>query len=257
MRTRSDGIEGLSVVARDVAEYLERNGASFLLDIARGIGRLKTQTEEALWELVARGQVTGDGIAGLRTLLTPEVKRRQRRPRFRSTAGGRGPQRLMPVGRWSLWRAGGNQKETFGTERANEVMARQLLRRYGVVCRELLARETRSPAWRTLLQIYRRLEARGEIRGGRFVDGFIGEQYALPEAVEGLRAVRRGYTEGETVVISSPDPLNLVGILTPGPRVSPYSGQAIAYVNGVPADIGPLGAVLSRLHCAQAASQTV
>ncbi len=96
------------------------------------------------------------------------------------------------------------------------------------------------PPWRSLLKIYRRLEARGEIRGGQFVSGFIGEQFALPEAVEGLRAVRRGHPEQETVVISSADPLNLVGILTPGPRVSPYSNQAIAYRNGVPVEIGPL-----------------
>jgi len=120
-----------------------------------------------------------------------------------------------------------------------------------VVFRELLARETSAPSWRALLKIYRRLEARGEIRGGRFVSGFIGEQYALPEAVEGLRAVRRGHPEQETVVISSADPLNLVGILTPGPRVSPYSNLAIAYRNGVPVEIGPLGVILSKLQQAQ------
>ena len=100
-------------------------------------------------------------------------------------------------------------------------MARQLLRRYGVVFRELLARENHTPLWRTLLPIYRRLEARGEIRGGRFVGGFIGEQFALPEAVDGLRAVRRQPKEPETVIIAAADPLNLLGILTPGPRMSP------------------------------------
>jgi ATP-dependent Lhr-like helicase len=127
-------------------------------------------------------------------------------------------------------------------------MARQLLKRYGVVLRELLARETQMSSWRSLLEIYRRLEARGEIRGGRFVNGFVGEQFALPEAVDRLRAVRRAHSEAETVVISSADPLNLVGILTPGPRVSPYSNQAIAYRDGVPVEIGPLGSVLSRLQ---------
>jgi len=127
-------------------------------------------------------------------------------------------------------------------------LARQLLHRYGVVFRELLARETQAPPWRILLQIYRRLEARGEIRGGRFVRGFIGEQYALPEAVDALRAVRRTEPKEETVIVASADPLNLVGILTPGPRVSLYSNQAIAYRNGVPVEIGLLGAVISRLQ---------
>ena len=126
-------------------------------------------------------------------------------------------------------------------------MARQLLRRYGVVFRELLAREARAPAWRILLGIYRRLEARGEIRGGRFVAGFIGEQFALPEAVEALRAVRRKKDEAETVIVNAADPLNQVGILTPGARVSPYSNQVIAYRAGVPVEVGDLGAVMHRL----------
>jgi ATP-dependent Lhr-like helicase len=246
-RNRSDEIEGLSATARDVAEYLEHNGASFLLDISRDLGRLKTQTEAALWELVARGQVTGDGIAGLRTLLTREKKRQKRTRHLRSFSGGRNPTRLLPTGRWSLWRGGRSGKEGLDAEKANEMLARQLLFRYGVVFRDLLARETRVPAWRTLLQIYRRLEARGEIRGGRFVNGFVGEQYALPEAVEALRSVRRGNLEQEAVIISSSDPLNLVGILTPSPRISPNSNMAIAYRNGVPEEIGPLGAVLSKL----------
>jgi ATP-dependent Lhr-like helicase len=98
-----------------------------------------------------------------------------------------------------------------------------------------------------LLQIYRRLEARGEIRGGRFVNGFVGEQFALPEAVERLRAERHTKQE-EPIMISAGDPLNLVGILTPGPRVSPYSNQVIAYQNGMPVEVGPLGAVISRLQ---------
>ncbi len=249
------GIESLSVVAHEVALYLEKNGASFLVDIARGIDRLKTQTEEALWELVAGGQVTGDGIAGLRSLLVPEGRRRGRRQRFRSIGGGRAPEWLMPIGRWSLLGAGGHSEEAKNTDRSIEVMARQFLRRYGVVFRELLARETSAPPWRILLQSYRRLEARGEVRGGRFVGGFVGEQFALSEAVEGLRAVRQGHPEQETVVISSADPLNFVGILTPGPRVSPHSTQAIAYRNGVPVEIGPLGVVLSRLQLGQSAPQ--
>jgi ATP-dependent Lhr-like helicase len=127
-------------------------------------------------------------------------------------------------------------------------MARQLLRRYGVVFRELLARETETPPWRTLLPIYRRLEARGEIRGGRFVAGFIGEQFALPEAVDGLRAVRRQAKEPETVMVAAADPLNLVGILTPGSRLSPFTQQVIVYRSGVPVETGALGAVKSHLQ---------
>jgi len=127
-----------------------------------------------------------------------------------------------------------------------EFFARQLLRRYGVVFREMLAREVRAPAWRQLLMIYRRLEARGEIRGGRFVAGFVGEQFALAEAVDTLRAVRRTTTQGESVLIAAADPLNLVGILTPGARVSPFSNQIIRYQDGVPVDVGERGAVLSR-----------
>jgi ATP-dependent Lhr-like helicase len=250
-----DGTEGLSAAAYEVGAYLERNGASFLLDIARDIGLLKSQTEEALWELVTRGQVTGDGIAGLRTMITPEVKRRERRRRIRSRADGRGPDRLMPVGRWSLWRVNRDGGEGLDSEKGREVMAWQLLRRYGVVFREILARETQAPPWRLLLQTYRRLEARGEIRGGRFVGGFVGEQYALPEAVEGLRAMRHGQSELETVIVASADPLNLVGILTPGSRVSPYSNQAILYRNGVPVDAGPLGEILSKLRRGQGVSQ--
>jgi ATP-dependent Lhr-like helicase len=243
-----DEIEGLSAPARDVAVYLERHGASFLADIARATGLLKIKAEEALWELVSRGLVTGDGIAGLRALLTPEAQRLGRRRRLRVISGGRARERAMPVGRWSLWRVGTQGSEAADLQATNEFLARQLLRRYGIVMRELLARETPPSSWRSLLEIYRRLEARGEIRGGRFVSGFPGEQYALPEAIEMLRAVRRSPADLTPIIISSADPLNLVGILTPGPRVSAYSKQAVAYRSGVPVDIGPLGVVLSRLQ---------
>lgn len=127
-------------------------------------------------------------------------------------------------------------------------MARQLLRRHGVVFRDLLTREGRAPAWRVMVGIYRRLEARGEIRGGRFVAGFVGEQFALPEAVDALRAVRRKKDAPETVIVTAADPLNFVGILTPGARVSPYSNQVIAYRSGVPIEVGDLGAVTHRLQ---------
>jgi ATP-dependent Lhr-like helicase len=242
----------VSYSARTVARYLKDSGASFLADIARGTGLLRSQAEEALWELVARGVVTGDGIAGLRVLLTPEVKRQPGR-RLRLLAGGLSMERLMPVGRWSLW-AIRNYSPILRPEQKSEFLARQLLRRYGVVFRDLLARENLVLSWRMLVEIYRRLEARGEIRGGRFVSGLFGEQYALPEAVETLRRVRRSRGEAETVIVSSADPLNLVGIVTPGERVSPYSHQSIAYAEGVPVDIGPLGAVRARLAQSQASS---
>jgi ATP-dependent Lhr-like helicase len=239
-------VEGLSREARDVAAYLEQRGASFLNEIARGTGHVPAAVEDALWELVARGLVTGDGIAGLRVLLQPEVKRRNPRHRLRAIRGGRLPQRLMPVGRWALWGAGEGEGAP-AAERA-EVIARQLLRRYGVVFRDLLGRENHLPPWRILLGVYRRLEARGEVRGGRFIGGFVGEQYALPEAVEALRAVRKTQASGEVVLVSSGDPLNLVGVIIPGGRISPFSNQLIAYRDGVPIEVGPLGAIRSRLQ---------
>ena len=233
-------LQGLSAAARDVAAYLKDHGASFLADIARGTGHLTVRTERALWELVTRGQVTGDGIAGLRMLLTPELQRKESRRGNRKGAAAQ----AMPVGRWSLWR----KEDPGAPEAVTDTLARQLLQRYGVVFRELLARETRCPPWRLLLQAYRRMEACGEIRGGRFVNGFVGEQYALPDAVESMRTVRRLPADKEPVIVSCTDPLNLVGILTPGSRVPVQSHQFIAYLNGTPAEIGPLGNVLSRVQ---------
>jgi ATP-dependent helicase Lhr and Lhr-like helicase len=234
----------LSPAARAVADYLAQRGASFLSDIARGTGLLTVKAEESLWELVARGVATGDGVAGLRVLLTPEKKRHQRR-RLRLVNGGRA--RLMPVGRWSLWRSE-SPADTFDQDQIAEQRARQLLRRYGVVVRELLARESSAPPWRVLQQIYRRLEARGEVRGGRFVTGFVGEQFALPEAVDRLRAERRLQSAQEPIIVAAADPLNLVGVLSVGARVSPYARQAIAYANGVVAEVGPLGSLRSKLQ---------
>lgn len=157
--------------------------------------------------------------------------------------------RHVPVGRWSLLREPEAPATRQEPEReAEEAFARQLLRRYGVMLRELLARETRAPVWRTLVGIYRRLEARGEIRGGRFVAGFSGEQFALPEAVDTLRAIRRRREGREAMLLSASDPLNLVGILTPGNRVSPLSGQTILYLDGVPVDAGHPGSLRARLR---------
>jgi len=235
----------LSPTACEIGRYLEQRGASFLSDIARGTKLLKVQVEEALWELVAHGFVTGDGIAGLRIMLTPERKRKGRRRGLRLISGGRSPERLMPIGRWSLWFNPAEPSSLTGEHRQEE-QARQLLRRYGVVFRDLLARESCAPSWRSLLPVYRRLEARGEIRGGRFVNGFVGEQFALPEAIEILRAHRRSAVEQQAVMVSCADPLNLVGVLTPGPRISPYSGLVILFKDGEAVDHGTLGAVRSR-----------
>jgi ATP-dependent Lhr-like helicase len=246
---RFDQIETLSPMALEVARYLERHGASFLTDIARGTGLLKVKVEEALWQLVAHGLASGDGIAGLRVLLTPERKRVERRRGFRVISGGRSTERAMPVGRWSLWRQ--NLGAEIKAEAIVERRARQLLQRYGIVFRELLARESSMPPWRSLLAIYRRQEARGEIRGGRFVNGFVGEQFALPTAVETIRA-DRGAEEhravGPVVILSAADPLNLVGIVSSGARLSPYSGQSIAYRAGVPIEVGLVGELVSRLQ---------
>jgi ATP-dependent Lhr-like helicase len=234
-----------SPTARAVLAFLAQRGASFLADIARGLARLPTEVEDALWELVASGLVTGDGIAGLRTLLLPERERRPRRTAHLRALPGGAARRLMPVGRWALLR---DQAEPPPPELAAERAARRLLLRWGVVFRELCRRERALPSWRALLFALRRLEARGEIRGGRFVHGFVGEQFALPEAVDALRSVRRRTAGAETVTVAAADPLNLVGILTDAPRVSPFSGLVIAYRDGVPIEIGELGAVRSRLQ---------
>ncbi len=244
---RLEELGTLSPMAVEVAQYLERFGASFLNDIARKTGLLKVKVEEALWQLVAHGLATGDGIAGLRVLLTPEHKRIDRRRSLRVISGGRSAERSMPVGRWSLWRQN-LTSETLTGEAILDRRARQLLSRYGIVFRDLLARESISPPWRNLLSVYRRLEARGEIRGGRFVSGFVGEQFALPAAIETLREMRRKPQSTDTIVVAAADPLNLIGIIAPGSRLSPYSNQVIVYRGGVAMGVGMLGEVLSRFQ---------
>jgi ATP-dependent Lhr-like helicase len=149
----------------------------------------------------------------------------------------------VPAGRWALLRDAIAPPSEEDVER----FARQWLRRHGVVMRELLAREVRMPPWWQLVRALRRLEARGEVRGGRFVAGMVGEQFALPEAVEALRAVRRRVGEGETVLVSAGDPLNLSGIVVPGPRVPPAAREVIAFRDGAVVETGELGAVRSRL----------
>jgi ATP-dependent Lhr-like helicase len=243
---------GLSVKARMVAEYIQTHGASFFDDIADGVGLLPSQAEEALAELVALGIVNSDSFGGLRALLVPSDRRRP-------ATGGRRRRRISlfgmdAAGRWALIRrpplegglipSGDDREAATAAARLSariqddetiEHVARTLLRRWGVVFWRLLAREADwLPPWRDLLMCFRRLEARGEIRGGRFVAGFTGEQYAAPEAIGLLRDMRRKPNSQSYVSLSGADPLNLVGIVTPGARLPALSSNRVLYRDGVP-----------------------
>jgi ATP-dependent Lhr-like helicase len=221
---------GLSTIAREVLEFLRRRGASFFADIVRGTAKLKAEVETGLWELVAAGRVTADGFDNLRALIDPR--------RRAGHGSGRTARPRHATGRWSLLYA----CEPADRNRQVEATCWMLLHRYGVVFRELLARESELPRWRELQIALRRLEDRGELRGGRFIAGFIGEQFALPAAVESLRELRRlELSQGERAVpelitISAADPLNLVGIVVPGERVPAISGRQVTLRNGIPSE---------------------
>jgi ATP-dependent helicase Lhr and Lhr-like helicase len=217
-------VTGLSPDATAVLQFLRQRGASFFADIVRGTSKLKSEVEGALWELVAAGLLTADGFDNLRALIDPKR---------RSGQGiGRASRPRHSAGRWSLLFSG----EVHDRTRALESTCWMLLRRYGIVFRELLTRETNLPKWRELLITLRRLEDRGEVRGGRFVSGFLGEQFALSMAVDSLRAQRNQQPTGELVTISAADPLNLVGIIVPGERVAANSGKLVAFRDGVAVD---------------------
>ena len=228
-------VQNLSPPAQRVAEYLSSHGASFFDEIAPGSSLLPSQAEEALGELVALGLVNSDSFAGLRALLVPADRRRP-------LGGGRRRRRIAlfgmdAAGRWSrIARPDAPVRADHAAgEELVEHLVRTLLRRWGVVFWRLLAREAEwLPPWRDLLMCCRRLEARGEIRGGRFVAGFSGEQYAAPEAIALLREARRKPREGHYASLSGADPLNLVGILTPGARLPSLSGNRLLYRDGVP-----------------------
>ncbi len=208
-----DRSPGLSANAREILSFLHQRGASFFADIVRSTRKLKSEVENALWELVAAGMITADDFDNLRALIDP---------RRRAGRGiGRVARPRHSGGRWSLLYAG----EVPDRAVALESTCWMLLRRYGVVFREVLQRESILPKWRDLLITFRRLEDRGEIRGGRFVSGFLGEQFALSAAVESLRAMRKQGASGENVSVSAADPLNLVGILVPGDRIAANSGK--------------------------------
>jgi len=214
------GNNGLSHGAQLVLNFLRQRGASFFADIVRGTEKLKAEIETALWELVAAGLVTADGFDNLRSLIDPKRRAGQ--------GTGRMTRPRHNAGRWALL----HTDEVVERPRAVEAACWMLLRRYGIVIRDVLAREANLPPWRELLMAFRRLEDRGEIRGGRFVDGFLGEQFALPVAVESVRAMRKLDSVQGTITLSAADPLNLVGILVPGDRVPAISGNSVTYRDG-------------------------
>jgi ATP-dependent Lhr-like helicase len=231
-RAAEENGRGLSAIAREVLAFLQQNGASFFADIVRGTGKLKSEVETGLWELVAAGLITADGFDNLRALIDP--KRRS------GHGSGKASRPRHSAGRWALLHPpSAAQRNEAQREQAAEATCRMLLERYGVVFRELLARETLLPKWRELLMAFRLLEARGEVRGGRFISGFIGEQFALPVAVESLRAMRKQEPAGELVTISAADPLNLVGIVLSGERVPAISGRYLQLRDGVPIENEP------------------
>jgi ATP-dependent Lhr-like helicase len=205
-----DGAQSMSSEAVAVRDSLEMRGASFFHEIVSATGLLPALVERAMAELAGAGLTTADSFAGLRALLARTDKRRGL---------------VEAAGRWSLLNAPSPD---------HEAVARTLLKRYGVVFRALLARETNLPPWRDLVRVYRRLEARGEIRGGRFVAGFGGEQFAAPDAVGRLRGVRKAEKIGEMIVLSAADPLNLVGILTPEARVPAVHTNRVLLEDGLP-----------------------
>ncbi|MCL4223439.1 MAG: DEAD/DEAH box helicase [Myxococcales bacterium] len=254
----------LSAEATAVAERLRTGGAAFLADLCDELA--PGAVEDALWELVGAGLASADGFASMRVLVERrrgEGASRFDRPRQADAAlpaahawreavrRARGKERARPghavrslptaAGRWSL--LGPPRAEHVDAERS----ARQLLARYGVVFRDLLARETALPPWRDLAVALRRLEARGELRGGRFVNGFVGEQFALPEALDELRALRGAPPLPELCRVAATDPLNLVGILSPGPRVPAVLGNAVLYRDGVPLASLESGEVVVRV----------
>jgi ATP-dependent Lhr-like helicase len=199
--------------AKAVHQALATRGALFFHELLAQTGLLPSLVERGLAELAAAGLASADSFAGLRALLAASRKTR------------RGQPSVQTAGRWALVSSGEESEDL-------EAKARVLLKRYGVVFRSLLARENGLPPWRELVRIYRRLEARGEIRGGRFASGFAGEQFAATDAVGRLRAVRRVEKTGEWVALSAADPLNLVGVLTPEARVAAIASNRVLFRDG-------------------------
>ena len=239
-RTPNPEFEGLSSPATQLLEILTSRGAMFGADLQAETRMLNDHLDDALGELVARGLITADGFSGLRNLVAekPASLRRSNRGRAERIRVIR-----SPVGRWSIAR---REKVTDDTEAVSPSIASseinmewawQLLRRWGIVFRDLLQNEDGAPAWFELLQVFRRLEARGEIRGGRFITGVAGEQFALTDTVQKLRQIRDEILQmlqHELVVINAADPLNLVGVLTKHDRVPRTASNRVAFIDGVP-----------------------
>jgi ATP-dependent helicase Lhr and Lhr-like helicase len=236
--------------AVQILEALSRSGALFFGEIVRLTRMLPSRVEQALAELAAQGYVTADGFEGLRALLLPEDKRApfadaQRRRRHKSVTS------VEFAGRWSLLRkplsegSEGETRRTAAHDESIEAFARILLRRYGVVSRRIAEKESLRVAWFELFRAFRRLEARGEVRGGYFVGGLSGEQFARPEAIGLLRSIRKAKAKGELLAISAADPLNLVGILAPGPRIAAITPHRILLRDGVPIAALKAGAVIA------------
>ena len=258
--TALEKVDSLRGSPAEILEILSTRGSCFQSDLIARTRRLPSDVEEALWMLAANGLVTSDSIVPLRTRIgakpsrgRPDRKRGRRNgkpesdPRRTHTKGSQPQsshrprsQRQVSAGRWSLLETLDPAKDPL------EAKAMQLLHRYGVVFPELMARERMAPRWRDLVRVYRRLEARGEIRGGRFVSGFVGEQFALPDAVTALRDAHRAPSNDTLEVVSACDPLNLVGIVTPGERVPSQPGNRIVFRDGVPVASLEKGIVVNR-----------
>jgi ATP-dependent Lhr-like helicase len=233
---------GLGSLAQRVWEALQQGGAMFAVDLARRTGLIQPQLEQALAELVAQGLVSADAFSPLRWLIRPEAEKHRVQKRLgRRRAGFAGGSGAGLLGRWSAvsdgfgWPATGGDAELFPDQARLAGICEALLLRYGVVFRAVLERESLTPPWRLLLRYLRRMEDRGEVHGGRFVDGFSGEQFALPEAVGLLRNTENVPSGRQLAVISAADPLNLGGIITPGVKTAARPGSRILLLNGVPA----------------------
>jgi ATP-dependent helicase Lhr and Lhr-like helicase len=216
--------------AKRLLNFLSTQGASFFDDMQQGTRLLKSELEEALAELVVRGRAGCDSFAGLRALMLPASKRSPSRARHRPHRPLSG---IEDAGRWSLVRP--SPATDASVQEDAEHVVKTLLRRYGVICWRLLEREAPwLPRWRDLVRVCRRLEARGELRGGRFIAGVSGEQFALPEAVARMREVRRQPPQPALVCLAAADPANLLGSLLPGPKLPRTAGSRVLYRDGVP-----------------------
>ena len=236
IRDDAEGRQPVSSTARRIFEVIEHHGPMFTADLAEASGLLPEQLERGIAELVARGELTSDAFSPLRWLIRPEAEKRRRQSVARRRRGGRTANGML--GRWSIprpgARPGASDTALFPDQERLAAICEALLLRYGVVFRAVLERESLIPPWRDLLRYLRRMEDRGEVHGGRFVDGFSGEQFALPEAVGLLRGQAASPEGDQLTVISAADPLNLGGIITPGVKTPARAGNRVLLANGEP-----------------------